>query len=887
MRLAAMVKYLLVKKLSKAATLLIFFFLFFCFDTNAQKYRLSFNNLPLSEVLLEVSRQFNVKVAFDAGRTGSVIITREVTGNTPEEFLTNLLETTGFQFQYKHGNFLIIPDDSPSSKPKECQLLGSIMDKESGEQLPFASICILNQHINTFASENGSFSIKNIVPNPMHLVVSFIGYQPIDTTINWDNTSLNCDFKLSRKAQKIDSVLVKANKLEMVDYRNDVDFVTTINATKLIDLPVFAETDIFKTLQLLPGIKYSETSSELSIRGGTSDQNLVLYDGQTLYNLSHYFGVFSSINPNIIKDIQIYKGGYDSRYGERVSGIIDITGKSGNQMRPVVYGDINFISANLGAEIPIGKKVTLLSAVRRSYADIYSTSLAKGLFEDATNSYQGNSNNIITRSNPFYYFYDFSSKLTYRINNRENLSISYYGGKDYFDNDYSGKEDNLNFESKGNNTWSNYGLSASWLKQWNNSFYSNLQVGASGYNGEYSDSTVLTNLNPPMQGGQQHGNLPQGLNYFDSYSQNKLTDFSLSLRNTYYVSSLNQLSFGFSARRNSTFYYKDANRKIFLYEKTDQAAWLNSVYGQDRITLFSNLTVKPGFRASYYQGNNEFYFEPRFSASYRFNDKISCRIATGLYYQFISQVLSQQETGYTKNFWILADDSGHPVVRSVHYIAGGTWEMGNFLLDAEGYYKSFDGIQEYLYVSQYDPKLRNNPGPQASYYVKGSGKAYGVDFLLRYKLKAFTSWVSYSLGHCYHQYPGINAGNEIPAPTDQPQQVSFTNMLTIKKWNFSTTTLFSSGRPYFEYTLDNQHLPTIRNYKRLSDYFRTDLSVNYNFIIKGAKLKLGATIINLFNTNNYYDVSTRKFDYENTSFMETNLIRSQPLSFNLFLHFVL
>lgn len=885
MRLAAIAKYLLVKRNSKVATLLIIFLLFFCFDTIAQKYKLSFINLPLSEALLEVSKQFDIKVAFDAGRLGSVIITRNVTGNTPDEFLQNLLESTGFQFQYKHGNFLIVPDNLPA-KPKECQLLGSIIDKESGEQLPFASICLLNQNVNTFASENGTFSIKNIVPNPMHLMVSFIGYQPIDTIICWDNTSLNFDFKLSRKSQKIDSILVKANKLEMVDYRNDVDFVTTINASRLIDLPVLAETDIFKTLQLLPGIKYSETSSELSIRGGTSDQNLVLYDGQTLYNLSHYFGVFSSLNPNVIKDIQIYKGGYDSRYGERVSGIIDITGKSGNQMKPVIYGDVNMISANLATEIPIGKKITFLAAVRRSYADIYSTSLAKGLFENSTNSYQGNSDNRIISTKPFYYFYDFTSKLTYRISTSENLSISYYGGKDYFDNNYSGTDDKLRFGTNGNNNWGNYGLSASWLKQWNNSFFSNLQAGTSGYTGEYTESTVLTNLNQTNPG-QHNNNLPDGPNYFDTYSQNKLTDLSLSLRNTYYVSSSNLFSFGFSTRRNNIFYYKDANKDIFIYSKINQTAWLNSIYGQDRVTLFSNLTLKPGFRFSYYQGNNGFYFEPRFSANYRFNDKISCRMATGLYYQYISQVLSPQETGYTKNFWILADDSGHPVIRSTHYIVGSTLEMGNFLFDTEGYYKSFDGIQEYLYLSEYDPKLKNNPGSQASYYLKGSGRAYGVDFLLQYKLKSFTSWVSYSLGRCYHKYPEINSGNEIPAPTDQPQQVSWTNLVTVKNWNFSTTTLFSSGRPYFEYTMDSQHLPTIRTYKRLSDYFRTDLSVNYNFTIKGAKLKVGATIINLFNTRNYYDVNTRKFDYENTSFSETNLIQSQALSFNLFLHFVL
>ena len=904
MRLAVTVKYLLVKRRHRVALFLTLLFIFFCFDSHAQKYRLSFTNLPLSEAVLETSRQLSIKVAFDAGKLGTVIITKDVMGNSSEEFMMNLLEKSGFQFKYKHGSFLILPKENQSTDLKECQLLGTISDRESGEQLPFASVSLLAQNVNTFASENGTFSIKNIVPNPMHLVVSFIGYQPMDTTINWANTSLNCDFRLSRKVQKIDSVLVKGNILEMVDYRNDVDFVTTINASKLIDLPMLTETDIFKTLQLLPGIKYSENSSELSIRGGSSDQNLILYDGQTLYNLSHYFGVFSSLNPNVIKDIQIYKGGYDSRYGERVSGIVDITGKSGNQTKPTIYGDLNMISANLTTEIPLSKKVTLIAAGRRSYADIYSTSFASGLFENTNNSFMGNTANIIEQTKPSYYFYDYNTKLTYRISNNENLSIGYYGGKDYFNNSYSGTSNSLTVETNENNTWSNYGLSASWLKQWKGSFFSNLQAGTSGYNSEYTNLTVINRDDSSNPGNRKY--LPNASNLFDSYDHNNLTDYSVSLRNTYYVNNANQLNFGLSARRNDILYHKDADQ-VYVYDNTQQSAWLGSFYGQDHILLFNNLTIKPGFRESYYDGTGRFYFEPRLSINYKFSEKFSVRMATGKYYQFISQVLSQQETGYTKNFWVLADDSIHPVLRSNHYIVGSSFEIGNFLFDVEGYYKFFYGLQEYLFISQY---LKNSDFPtyfskkgenrnnrqnglmkisqtQASYFAIGSGKSYGIDFLIRYKLGNFTSWVSYSLGRSLHQFPMINSGNEIPAPTDQKHQVSWTNMLSIKKWNFSTTSLFASGRPYIDYTVNDQNIPTLRSYQRLPDYWRSDFSINYNFNLGRVKMKMGASILNLFNTQNYFDVSTRKFDFDNTSFSETTLIHSQDLSFNLFLHFVL
>jgi hypothetical protein len=204
-------------------------------------------------------------------------------------------------------------------------------------------------------------------------MVSYIGYYPADTIITWSEPLINLDLRLVRKEHILDTIVVRGEKTEMIDLRNDVDFAITIDPARLTDLPVLSETDIFRMLQLLPGISYYENSSGMSIRGGSSDQNLVLFDGQPLYNLSHYYGVVSALNPNVIKDLQIYKGGYDSRFGERVSGIVDITGKTGNQVRPKIYGDVNLLSANITAELPITKKVTLLGAARRSYSDIYST----------------------------------------------------------------------------------------------------------------------------------------------------------------------------------------------------------------------------------------------------------------------------------------------------------------------------------------------------------------------------------------------------------------------------------------------------------------------------------------------------------------------------------
>jgi ferric enterobactin receptor len=854
-----------------------------------------FVNTPVSEALSQVARSFNVKVAFDAGKLSSLIINREVKGNTAEEMIADLLHGTGFDYRFRYNRYLIVPGDGTGDDPMYgiCEIIGSVTDRETGEQLPYASVILDKQNMIASASENGIFCLKHVAGNPVHMMVSYIGYKPLDTTITWNDRSMNLDIRLQRQVHLLDTIVVKGDRMEMVDLRNDVDFATTIDPVKLIDLPMLAETDVFRTLQLLPGISYTENSTGLSIRGGSSDQNLVLFDGQTLYNLSHYYGVISALNPNVIKDLQVYKGGYDSRFGERVSGIVDITGKSGNQSAPLVYGDINLLSCNLTAELPLGKKVTLIGAVRRSYSDIYSTQFANGLFDRNLSWFKGDSSNIVTQTKPSFYFYDYNAKLTWKRSNLETFYFSFYGGKDSYNNSYSGISHLNSFSSADINKWSNYGVSASWLKQWNESLFTNIQAGTSGYENNSSNSTTI-NVTHSQPGDHQY--LPDTVNTFNSANSNKLRDLYLSVRNTLNLSDIHQLNFGLLIRENNIYYHKDAEAE-YVYDNSDQTGWTTSAYLLDRINLSDRLTIKPGFRLSYFNGTGLFFLEPRFSANYRFSDHFSARFATGRYYQFINQVLAQQETGYNKNFWVLADNTTHPEVESNHLISGFTFEKGNFMFDAEGYYKNYSGLQEYVFISPFlkygsfpdyfhqQPPANGSQRP--SYFITGSGRAYGVDLMMKFKANRYTGWLSYSYGRSIQNFNDINKGVDIPGVNDQPHQASLTNMLSFGKWNFATISVFSSGKPYIDFTKSDASNSNVeRVYKRLPDYYKTDFSVNYNFGIKKFKLKTGITLLNVFNTQNYFDINTRKFDFSNTTFSETTLVQSQSRSVNFFLHFV-
>ncbi len=896
MKLEVTAGYISGLKWSKSIFGIIVLLFFFEYKPYSQEYHINFSQgTSLSEALIESSRKYHFRVAYDASRLQAINARNEATGNSVDEYLNSLLENSGFIFSYKHGSYLIIDEiqDKTGVIASECQLMASVIDNETGEQLPFASIMLPEQNIQAMASTNGTFTVKSVISNPMHIIIKYIGYRTLDTAIHWSGNQLNVAFRLSQEASKISPVDIVQNKPDVIEVKSDVDFATSLNPSRLIDLPAIVEADIFRTLQLLPGIRYSENSSELSIRGGTSDQNLVLFDGQTLYNLSHYYGVFSSVNPNIVKDIEVYKGGFDSRYGERIAGIVDITGKSGNQMKPAFQADINLLSVNLALELPVTKKLTMILAGRRSYSDIYKTSFAGNLFDKFRPVRNALGDTVIV-SEPSFYFYDLNGKLNYRISSTENISLSIYGGKDHFENSYSINSHAFHISNADSNVWHNYGLSMNWQKQWNASFFSSAVVSYSGYDNSSSNLTIINSMSP---GGPGHEFLPDSQNFFRTSSHNTLKDLSLSMRNAYQINNYNKLNFGFLIRKNDIFYHKDADR-IYIYDNTTRSSSVSSVYIQDQISASENFVIKPGFRLTYYEGTNNFYFEPRLSVNYNLDENFSLRFATGHYNQFISQVYSQQETGYNRNFWVLSNDSVNPVLKANHFIAGATFRKGKFQFDAEGYYKQYTGIQEYFYVSQflrntdfrnYFPSQNQSQGAQAStsspsYFISGAGRSYGIDFFASYNIRNFESWISYSLSKSEQNFDQINSGNTIPALTDQRHQFSFTNLYNIGKWNLGSVLLFYTGRPYIIATRNHANNTIERRYERLPNYFRFDVSANYNFRIKMVRFKTGISVINLFNNSNYFDANTRKFDFESTTFSETNLIQSQKLSLNVFLH---
>ncbi len=894
------------KYLVKASFIVLFIILLFSsFVVQAQTYRFSFIKTPLSSALAEIAQKTDIRISFDSGLMKQFNTTINIDESDISSVLSVLLKGTGFSYEYKYKTYLIIDNRLEKDKPAAEKILtGIVYDRETGERLPYATICDKEQ--NVFASTNveGAFTIQLANKDYFDLQTRYLGYQKLDTVINRNAIEEPIRIGVAQKTQTIRTVNVPGSRLKMMDIANDAGHVT-FNPSKIADLPNYGETDVFRALQLLPGISSFENSSKLNIRGSSSDQNMVLLDGFTLYNLDHFFGVFSAINPNVVKNVQVYRGGFDARYGERVSAVVDIVSKTGNQSKPKFSGEVNLISANLTAEIPVTEKFTIVAATRRAYSDFYSSWLMDELLNKKLSQSRTNPN--VSVVSPKFYFYDYNLKTSYKISEKENVSFSLYGAKDNLESveNYSGNNDsNAKYNIDVTNKWGNYGVGATWNKQWSNRYFSTLQFGHSGYLNKKSNHTLFTSSS-------------QTTSEVEETSQsNELTGYFLSFKNEIILNPLHKLEFGFSAKRNrysfdneKKKYQKNQELTAFLVEnetvRTSQnsfidsdtlkyiavnkenSAFLYTSFFQDKIKLGNKLFVKPGIRINYYPKADKIYFAPRLSFSYKTEQGLLLKLATGRYYQYINKAGNEQDYDYNREFWVLSNGDENPVVSSNHFIAGMSFEKGKFYFDVEGYYKTLNGLQEYLSLN----KLVNSSlfvlDYKSSYFAIGKGKAWGIDFLTKFEAKHFSSWLAYSLGQSTRRFDKINNGTDFPASFDQKHELKWTNIYSLGKWNFSSFLIYNTGKPYLTSSEVDKDFNVTRVYCRLSDYFRIDLSANYNFNIKKVNIKPGLSILNVLDTENYLDAYTRTFSGSRGKKPKTKitLVKAQSITFNFFVKF--
>lgn len=702
---------------------------------------------------------------------------------------------------------------------------GTIAEAKSNETLIGVNIIFPEIQSGTTTNEYGFYSIT-LPQGQYKLVISYLGFDTIEEQINL-NQDLNKNYSLTETAESLNEVIITEN-IEKPNIKTPQMSVNKLTASTIKEIPVvLGEADIVKAITLLPGVTTAgEGASGFNVRGGSADQNLILLDEATIYNSSHLFGYFSVFNPDAIKNISLYKGGIPARYGGRVSSVLDIYQKEGNSKTFHANGGIGLISSRLLAEGPIVKdKASFLLGGRSSYAHLFLP-----IFDI---------DNIA-------YFYDLNTKISYKLNPKNNLYVSGYFGRDVF-----------NIGDSFKNTYGNSVLNFRWNHLFSDKLFSNLSFIYSDY---YYGLT---------------------LNFVEFDWVSGIQNFNLKYDFKHYISNKLKLQYGFNS-----IYHKFNPGKITPttpssginpFKLTNKYAFENALYIGAEHKVTDNLALSYGLRLSSFHrlGQDELFIynndqavvfnedfqiyekatpigsqsykrssvierfynlEPRLSLAYQLNTKSSIKLGYNRMSQYL-HLISNTSSPTPLDVWAPSGKYIKPQLLD-QYALGyfRNFEDSKFSLELETFYKTVKNRIDYIDGADL---IANNAIEQV--ILNGRAKAYGLEILFRKNQGRFKGWLAYTLSKSKQQTPGrtpnelgINNGNWYNTPYDKTHDLSLTSSYTVnKKWKANANLIFQTGQPAnfpdAQYNYNGLNIPNYsgRNEDRLPAYHRLDLSVNY------------------------------------------------------------
>jgi len=914
---------------------ILLFLLFFCLCTvqlaraqNVQNdtARVSkFITAPLDEVLDEFSANYKIRFIFDRAEMHQYSVSDHYFHDKVKDIIRQICRANDIYYaKQPDGTYFILrkPEDitrlrrlpaSAMKAPVEGEvvqtfkeettvtaavakpvrtnfsLAGRITDNSTGESLPSASVKVRGTTITAVTNTDGYFNLQNVPADTSVLVVSYSGYQSSFERLTPERAAQKLVISLLPADNALTEVVINGEKKEGV-MNTDTRRVSVIQLTpaKLAVLPNIGERDILRAFQLMPGISGSnESSSGAYVRGGTPDQNLVLFDGFTVYQVDHLYGFYSAFNVNAVKDVQMYKGGFSAKFGGRLSSVTDITGKDGNKKTAGFGVDLSLLSVNVYGETPVSDKSSLLFSLRRSYqGPLYNKIFNKltntttattggGGGFDGPGGGRGGMANFQTQVSSW--FYDLNGKYTYTPDDKNIISLSFYSGKDNLDNSHdlgipSSLSSTVNSSSITDlTTYGNVGSSAKWSRRWTDKLYSNTLVSFSNFyshrnRGIESSITDTTGTTANTSSGTSENN--------------NLKDYSAKSDWEWNVTNTGKILFGGFASRQEIKYDYTQNDTTRLIDQNNRALTLGGYVELEQ--NLGALRLTPGVRYTHYNLTNKNYIEPRFSASYAVTDKLMLKAATGRFYQYTNRVVREDILSGSKDFWVLANGSSIPVGSAIHYILGASYETNKFLFSVEGYYKKLSDLTEYS-LRQTGTGGMGNPNSTITLeqnFYNGSGYAKGIEFMVQKKVGQYTGWIGYTLASAFNKF-AIYGTDYFPANQDVRHEFKSINLYQEGRWTFSATWIYASGRPYTapvgSYTIDRAGTGTEtyfvisgKNTERFRAYHRLDAAITYD-LIKTSTKKVGSIGFSFFNIYNRSNTWYREYSIQGNQVISTDV----------------
>ena len=703
-------------------------------------------------------------------------------------------------------------------------LSGTVYDDYNNETLIGVSIYFPELNSGTTTNEYGFYSIT--VPKGNYTIqVSYLGYSTLLEDIALlEKTSKN--FNLKEASESLNEIVIESN-IEKLNLKTPQMSVNNLNSSTIKQIPVvLGEADIIKSLILLPGVTSAgEGASGFNVRGGAADQNLILLDEAIVFNSSHLFGFFSVFNPDVIKNVKLYKGGIPAKYGGRLSSVLDIYQKEGNSKDFNVTGGIGLVSSRLLIEGPIKKeKSSFLIGGRSSYAHLFLP-----LFDNDNKAY----------------FYDLNSKINYRFNDNNNVFLSTYFGKDVF-----GISDNF---------VNNYGNTVVNLR-WNHLFTDKLFSNLSLIYSDYFYGLILDFVGFEWDSGITNFNLKYDFNHYVS----EKIKLNYGINNIYIKFNPGEIipnreDSGIVAEKlidkyaNEFAAYVDVEHKISNNFRLQYGVRFSSFarLGQDELNRYANdeaVIYNEEFKkyeSAEATGTDTFgrsniissfnNFEPRVSMSYTLNENTSIKASYNRMVQYL-HLLSNTASPTPLDVWAPSGKYIKPQLLD-QYAVGyfKSIKNGKYTLETEAFYKDIQNRIDYINGANL---IANNE--IETIILNGKARAYGLEFLLKKNEGDFQGWIAYTLSRSEQltagrnaNEPGINNGEWYSTPFDKTHDFSINASYKLNgKWKFNSNFVFQTGQPanypVGQYEVQGLNVPIFdnnrRNADRLPTYHRLDIS---------------------------------------------------------------
>jgi len=604
----------------------------------------------------------------------------------------------------------------------------------------------------------------------------------------------------------------------------------TVNYEEFDILPGLIEPDVLLTIQALPGIQsVNETVSFLNIRGGTNDQNLILWDGIKMYQSGHFFGQISAFNPFMTKKAELIRNGSSAYYGDGVSGVISMQGDDALHQEVSGAAGINLISGDAYLNLPLGSDATLQLAGRKSYNNLFETPTYSAYFDKAFQNTEVISNNEnVSSSDDDFSFFDAHIRLIYQPGDKDFLRVNFLALGNNLEFLESARLEEGDQSRQSELSQNNLSAGVYYKRQWNKRLHTDVLFYGTSYN--------LNAINADILNDQR---LKQ---------ENDLLESGVKINTGYIFSKSITLLGGFQFNETGITNFEQLNDPFF--ELTDKQVLRTS-------SLFGEATWRPagldavltgGLRVNYISKIDELLLEPRFNFNLRFLPHFSLDIAAEIKSQSTSQVIDLQNDflGIENRRWVLTNGRDIPLLKSRQVSTGINFANRGWLINLEPYLKEIDGIttQSQGFQNQFERSRTHG-----SYSVKG------VDLLINKKFKGVTTWLGYSFAENQYNFPELDPA-EFPNNIDVRHTLSYGINFSWNDLNLSTGLNWHTGKPLTNLVAGQEVLDGALNFSNpnqdnIDDYLRVDLSATYRFKFSD---KVGAfagiSFWNLFNSNN-------------------------------------